>query len=145
VTKNEIRSILNSCLSPESAGFQSPSVKEWESLQNRFSCIFPTEMRDFIDLMAEYMFPGEILNVGTGPNNNNDTIEFTYDFEVRENPSWPCEMVPFYSIGNGDYFCVSSLRCPDSPVFYYYHDREGCEEYSSTFDNWVSNLPKFLA
>ncbi|REK18545.1 MAG: SMI1/KNR4 family protein [Planctomycetota bacterium] len=145
MTKDEIRSVLVTCLSPEIPGFQPPTDLEWQSFENRFSCRFPSEMRDFIDLMAEYAFPGDILNVGAGPNNGNDTVELAYDLEIKENPTWSAEMVPFYSIGNGDYFCVSSLQCPDSPVYYYYAERGRFEEYSPSFEKWVLDLPQFLA
>ena len=144
MTKDEMRSVLGECLSPEKPGFQSPTDLEWQSLERRFSCRFPTAMRDFIDLMAEYAFPGDILNIGAGPNNGNDTIERTYDFESRENPSWSSGMVPFYSIGNGDYFCVSSPQCPDSPVFYYHAEPGHFEEYSPGFEKGVFDLPQLL-
>lgn len=145
MTKNEMRTVLDACLSPETPGFQPPTDREWRALETRLSCQFPMEMRDFIDLMAEYAFPGDILNVGAGPNNGNDTIELTYDCELGENPYWSSEMVPFYSIGNGDYFCVSSLQCPNSPVFYYYAERGKFQEYSPSFERWVFDLPQFLA
>jgi len=144
MTKDEIRSLLNKCLSREATGFLPPTNQEWESLEGRLDCRFPNEFRDFIDLMSEYSFPGDILNVGQGPNNGNDTIESTYDHESKFNPAWSAEMIPFYSIGNGDYFCVSSKECPTSPVFYYYHDREEFEAYADSFEKWLYDLPSFL-
>lgn len=34
-------------------------------------------------------------------------------------------MIPFYGIGNGDYFCISTL---DPKVYYYYDDKINFEE-----------------
>lgn len=145
MTNEEIRQVLDTCLERELPGFEPPSLEDWQSLENRFACRFPAEMRDFIDLMAEYEFPGEIFNVGARPNNGNDTIEFSYDFESKENPTWAAEMIPFYSIGNGDYFCVSSLQCPETPVFYYYAEQGRFKHYSDRFEKWIEALPQFLS
>lgn len=145
MTKDEIRLILDKCLTPVSPALKSPTAREWQLLENRFGCHLPDEMKDFIDLMSEFEFPGDILNVGEGPNNGNDTIELIYDIESRENPDWSEEMIPFYSIGNGDFFCISNLLCPESPIYYYYADRGKFEKYSDSFTAWLLDLPQFLA
>lgn len=54
--------------------------------------------------MFEYVFLGDILNVFSGKMNGNDIIEFIYDYEMKEG-FWKKELIFFYSIGNGDYFC----------------------------------------
>ncbi|QDT92833.1 SMI1/KNR4 family protein [Gimesia algae] len=145
MTKDEIRLVLDACLQRESPGLESPSSEEWQSLEGRYACRIPAEVRDFIDLMAEYEFPGDILNVGGRSNNGNDTIELTYEFESKENPTWSAEMIPFYSIGNGDYFCVSSLQCPESPVYYYYAEQGLFKHYIDSFKDWILELPRFLS
>lgn len=144
MTRDEIRTVLASCLDSESGNYEPPTQDQWQATKNRFSCEFPTEMQDFIDLMSEFSFPGDILNVGDGPNNGNDSIELTYDYEVSGNPNWDTEMIPFYSIGNGDYFCVSSVQGLESAVYYYYADRQQFEEYSKSFEQWLKELPAFL-
>lgn len=142
--KEELRKILITCVPRNSVGFQAPATSEWDSLEKRFGCQFPSDMKKFIDLMSEFAFPGDILNVGAGPHNGNDTIESVYEFELQHSPSWRSEMVPFFSIGNGDYFCVSSVECPDTPVYYFYADREQFQRYSNSFVEWVVELPTFL-
>lgn len=37
-----------------------------------------------------------------------------------ENSNWNEDMIPFYGIGNGDYFCINKL---DLKVYYYYNDK----------------------
>ena len=144
MTKDEIRSILEQCLPREAIGFLPPTEQEWRSLEDRLDCTLPSELRDFIDLMTEYSFPGDILNVGERPNNGNDTIEVAYDYEVEWNSSWLPTMIPFYSVGNGDYFCVSSKEGPVSTVFYYDHDRGEFKAYADSLQNWIADLPNFL-
>ena len=145
VTKDEVRQILSRCVEPQIRILAPPTDQEWATLVDRFSWTLPKEMRHFIDLMAEYAFPGDILNVGAGPHNGNDSIEVVHELETRTNPSWKVEMVPFYSIGNGDYFCVSSAQGDISPVYYYFHDRETFEQTDANFECWIRGLPEFLA
>lgn len=44
--------------------------------------------------MSEFVFTGDILNVSTSKTNGNDTIEFTYDYEMNEG-FWEKELIPF--------------------------------------------------
>ena len=50
-------------------------------------------------------------------------------------------MIPFYGIGNGDYFC---LRINDMKVYYFYEDQLQFEFYMETFAEWILDLPDFL-
>ncbi len=125
--------------------YRPPTIDEWKALEEKFSCEFPSGLRSFIELMAEFDFPGDIMNVGDGPNNGNDGIELTYDFEIRENPAWLSEMIPFYAIGNGDYFCVSSREGPSSAIYYYDHERNEFTGDCPDCETWLKALPDFLA
>src|SRR5699024_12879244 len=97
----------------------------------------------FIELMSKYMFPGDILHVSTGKTNGNDTIELTYNYEVKQG-TFPKELIPFYGIGNGDYFCLHSKECPNTNVYYYSHEEQSFEKDSDSFMQWVKQLPDFL-
>ena len=145
MTKDQIRAILGKCLSTTTTQFSPPTGEEWDTLETKHACKLPLEMRYFIELMAEYDFPGDILNVGSGPNNGNDSIDTCYEYESKFNPRWSPEMIPFYSIGNGDYFCVSTARGSQSPVFYYFAERGEFPEYSDSFESWIAGVPQFLA
>jgi hypothetical protein len=105
---------------------------------------FPQEFVFFMELMTEFSFPGDILNVVTsGRTNGNDTIAFTYDFE-RSNGVWPPDLIPFYAVGNGDYFCFRSSEGASSHIYYIYHEDGRVEKHSESFEVWVKELPKFL-
>lgn len=141
--KEEIDNILKGILDEEIGQIDPPSSSDWKQLEVKFNCIFNEEFRYFFDLMVKYSFPGDILNVSTGKTNGNDTIDFTYEYEMSQG-TWNAELIPFFSIGNGDYFCLNSKECPDSPVFYLYHEDCRIEKYSINFVEWLKGLPKFL-
>ncbi|NMO94327.1 SMI1/KNR4 family protein [Paenibacillus lemnae] len=145
MTKDEIELILKSLLDKEDIEYNPPSINDWRELERKFSCVIGEDFKLFIDLMSKYSFPGDILNVSTGLTNSNDTISFTYDFEMNQGGKWKPEMIPFYSIGNGDYFCLNSIESPDSPVYYYYHEDFYFEEYTENFALWIKALPEFLS
>jgi hypothetical protein len=144
MTKEEIELILKLVLEKEDNEFVPPSKSDWDELEGRFSCVLSDEFKFFIDLMSKYSFPGDILNVSTSLTNGNDTISFTYDFEMKQG-NWRSDMIPFYSIGNGDYFCLSSIESPNSQVYYYYHENMHIEKYAENFASWIKSLPEFLS
>jgi hypothetical protein len=140
----EMEFILSQLLTQESTVLDSPSNDDWDTLEAKFGRGFGVDFKNFISLMSKYSFPGDILNVSTGVTNGNDTIETAYDLE-RKHGHWKAEMIPFYAIGNGDYFCINGKESPNSPVYYYYAERESFEHYAASFDEWVRRLSTFLA
>lgn len=143
MTREEINSILFKILEPEEAQLDSPSNKDWDILSDKFKCEFSDDFKFFIDLMSKYMFPGDIYNVATGKNNGNDSINFVYDYEMNSG-DWDKDFIPFYGIGNGDYFCLNIKECPQSKVYYFYHEDLRIEVYSDSFEMWIKDLPNFL-
>lgn len=144
MTRSEMEHVLSSILEPEQAPLDPPTAADWASLSVRLSCSFDADFCNFIELLSSYQFPGDIYNVSTGNTNGNDSIQIVYDTEMSLG-HWNPNMVPFYGIGNGDYFCLNRLECPNSKVYYYYADRDAYEAYSPSFEHWVRNLPTFLA
>ncbi|EEM02756.1 MULTISPECIES: SMI1/KNR4 family protein [Bacillus] len=143
MTKDEIANLLESMLDKELGDLDSPSANDWVKIEKKFGCQFPKEFKYFIELMSEYVFPGEILNVSSGKTNGNDTIEFTYDYEMKEG-FWKNELIPFYSIGNGDYFCFHSKECHQTGVYYYFHEEHGVTKEADNFEDWLNQLPTYL-
>jgi len=144
MTPAEVESVLQRVLRPEAVPLDPPTVEDWRQLESRFGCRFGNEFKSFIALMSKYQFPGDILNVSSGRTNGNDSIELAFEYESQES-GWDANMIPFYAIGNGDYFCLSKEECPASRVFYYYADRKTFEPYSGTVEDWIQQLPLFLA
>lgn len=138
--KNEIETILNTCLEKEEYEYLVPSNDDWKDLENKIGIIFPETFKFFIDLMSIYSFPGDIYNVIEGNNNGNDTILQVYLSECQF-PEWDENMIPFYGIGNGDYFCICKV---DMKIYYYYQDMLKYEQYSENMEDWIQELPDFL-
>ena len=144
MTRDEIATLLDSILDKELGNLAIPSTSDQENIEKKFRCQFPSEFKYFIELMSEYSFPGDILNVSNANTNGNDTIEFTYDYEMTQG-GWKEELIPFYSIGNGDYFCLISNECPNTGVYYYSHEENNIDKEVNNFEEWLKQLPTFLS
>ena len=144
MTRDEIEVILSGILDKEESLFDSPSQNDWDNLSRKFNCKFNDDFKHFIDLMSEYSFPGDIFNVSFGKTNGNDSIDLVYDSEMKAG-GWNPDMITFYGIGNGDYFCISSKEGPVTAVYYFYHEDFRVEHYSASFAEWIKGLPAFLA
>ena len=143
MTKDEIANLLDGILDKEFRNLDIPSASDWENIEKKFGCRFSSEFKFYIELMVEYSFPGDILNVSNGKTNGNDTIEFTYDYEMKQG-GWKEELIPFYSIGNGDYFCLLSNECPNSGVYYFSHEENNIDKEADNFEEWIKKLLTFL-
>lgn len=65
------------------------------------------------------------------------------DWEMQSG-RWNKNMIPFYGIGNGDYFCLCSKEGKKSKVYYYYEDKSLFEPYTDSFEEWIEQLHDFL-
>lgn len=144
MSPSDMEQILSGSLIPESTPFDPPTLQDWQRIESNFGCVFNDEFKDFMGLISKYQFPGDILNVSSGKTNGNDPIQLAYDMESRYS-FWNACMIPFYFIGNGDYFCLNKSECPESRVYYFYSERHSFELYCDSFEEWVRQLPQFLA
>lgn len=135
----EIELILQGCLQEEAEIYEYPTAEDWERLESQINCEFCEEFKCFINLCAKYVFPGDIYNVKSD-NNGNDMILDVYKHECSY-PEWDDNMIPFYGIGNGDYFCIHK---GNRKIYYFYADRLEFEWYMDTFGEWILDLPDFL-
>lgn len=141
--KNEVREILSQNLDKEFTQLDPITEADWNKLENLVQTQFPESYRWFVELMAEYSFPGDILNIQErGRTNGNDPVSLVFESEFRDS-EYPW-LVPFYSIGNGDYFCFDAREKENSAVYYFHHEdgRLSCE--NPSFEDWLRALPKFL-
>ena len=142
MTYDEVEAVLSQVLEKEWDDLDPPSMNDWEKAERKFNCKFGDEFTYLFILISNYVLPG-ILNVSTGKNNGNDLITFVYDYEVN-NGNWIANMIPFFEIGNGDYFCINAKYGSISPVYYYSSEDFNIEEYNTSFEEWINNLPLFL-
>ena len=136
----EIENILADSLEKENENYGITTEDEWQILSNKIGIKFNNDFKYFIKLMSYWSFPGDIYNVSKTNNNGNDTIEEVY-FQELKNGDWNINMIPFYGIGNGDYFCLNKT---DEQVYYYFADKEKYEVYCNSFENWIKELRNFL-
>lgn len=141
--EGEINLILKSSLVGVSNSFDTPSESDWLNLETRLGYRFPNSYRIFIEKLTNYVFPGDMLNIATGVTNGNDSVMDVYTFEI-ENGDWDVRLIPFYDIGNGDYFCFKANGRGDS-VYYYDHSSGEVSIESESFDDWLRGLPEFLS
>ncbi len=144
MTIEEIDSILSAVLSPRSIPLAPPSPGDWGYLEEKMTCRFSDDFKTFYEALSRYRFPGDILAVSAIDRGDVDTIDFVHSMEM-DLGNWDVDMVPFYSIGNGDYFCISRKTSPDSAVYYRYHDKNTFELASPNIESWISSIPSFLA
>lgn len=138
----EIENILKVILDEEVETFDKPTEAEWIELSSFLNCTFSKEFKYFIELMCKWSFPGDIYNVSKENTNGNDTIEGIYKHEMKIG-NWKSNMIPFYGVGNGDYFCLNAIDRNQCKVYYYYQDRGSFEEYCRRFEDWIKGLPEF--
>ncbi len=145
MTSQEIEKILELLFRKRPGPYDPPTQEDWKHLAQKFGTEFNDDFLRFMELIGRFRFRGEILNVARHGNvGRNDSIETSYDFEM-EHGRWNEDMIPFYSIGNGDYFCLSASGAKTSPVFYAYHEDGRVERYSDTFENWITQLKTFFS
>ena len=144
MTLNEIRTLLEGLLPRETMACSPPSEADWENAALALDTVFPAEYKSFVNLMAEFAFPGDIYNIEQqGPDNGNDTLELVYRMEV-EAGQWPLHLLPFYGIGNGDYFALERSRDGHSAVYYWNHETAQADRTHECFADWLRALPDFL-
>jgi hypothetical protein len=114
-----------------------PSESEWALLESQLGCQFPTDFRVLHDLMAKYIFEGEYLCIA--PVENYDDIATVYNYERNSGRNWPVELIPFYSVGNGDYLCFKSSECPESAVYYIYHEDDTVKQVHGSLAAWLKD------
>ena len=144
MTRSEILAILSRVLPPANQRYDAPLREDWVDLERKFGTTFPPEFVDFVELLPQFEFPGDFYNVRRAPTTNgNDHIVVVFDQE-RAHSVWPEWLIPFYGIGNGDYFGLDARLGPASLVHYWYHKRGAADVYAKSFGEWVSGLESFL-
>lgn len=141
IGRERVEEILSGCLDENFNKLSEPTKEDWKRVENTLGIKFAEDFKDFIDLTSKYSFPGDIL--GLEGYTESDTIDFTYKYEMNDG-DWDEDMFPFYSIGNGDYICVSRKESPNSPVYYVSHDDDEIEKESEGFGGWLNELPEYI-
>lgn len=144
MTKDEIRQLLSPTFDAEFEDVAPPTQDDWLKLKQRFNTDFSAEFVAFIELMSEFRFPGDIYNVQeSGSTNGNDSMILVFEHE-SDFQSWDPDLIPFYGIGNVDYYCLSAREAKQSKVYYRSHEDDSTAVVTSSFAEWIKTLPDFL-
>lgn len=155
LTKDEIRELIEALVTKyeddsnppiERLGsdeqFDPPARKDWEFLEQKFNCSFNPEFVAFVELITNYNLPGMLNVTREGRTNGDPTIDWWYDREMGFG-QWNPDLIPFISVGNGDFFCLSAGSGPQSGVHYVYHEGDE-DKLTTSFREWLERLEFFL-
>ncbi|MFN0195481.1 MAG: SMI1/KNR4 family protein [Planctomycetaceae bacterium] len=143
MSDQEMEALMVCAFDAEETPLDPPSTDDWNRLEAAHHCIFPADFKNFYHAVSHYRIRGELLNVSSGRTNGNDTSECAYTSEV-DLGNWNPNMVPFFAIGNGDYFCLSSSECPSSPVYFRDAGANTYCVYSNSFEDWIRLIPQLI-
>ncbi|STQ89866.1 SMI1/KNR4 family protein [Iodobacter fluviatilis] len=144
MNKNEISLVLSKCLPLENRRLDTPSPEDWVNVENYFKTKLPQEYKYFVDLMTDFSFPGDIYNPTSKIlTNGNDDIILVYETEIK-NSNLSKNLIPFYGIGNGDYFCLSIEDGEKSAVYCTDHSTGEVSKEADSFEDWIIEIPNFL-
>ena len=140
MARDEMKEALGKLLTKVEPPYDRPSSKDWADLERRMCTNFGREFITLIDLLSDFDLRGETLNVVTaGRTNGNPSIAFVYEHECAHG-EWPRDMIPFYAVGNGDYYCLSAREGCVSCVYYVSHDDGRTELVAKGVGDWICHL-----
>ena len=141
MNKQYIESVFEKCLEKEIDLYNIPLESDWINIGTKFGCRFSKIFKDYTELISKYILPGS-LNVAEENTNGDDTITIVYDYEM-EYGNWISNYIPFFQIGNGDYFCFNVDECPNSAIYFYNHEDESFKQYRGSFEFWIDDFEEF--
>jgi|SRR5215216_1172139 len=101
------------------------------------------KIRAFVELITDYNLPGMLNVTREGRTNGDPTFDWWYDREMGFG-GWKPDLIPFISMGNGDFFCLSASQGPQSGVYYVYHEDGQEEQLTVSFQEWIERMDEFL-
>jgi SMI1-KNR4 cell-wall len=156
LTKDEVRDVIEALVGKYEGDFNPPierlddnqrydppTRKDWEFLEAKFNTSFGPEFIAFVELITDYNLPGMLNVTREGKTNGDPTPDWWYDREMSAG-MWNPDLIPFISVGNGDFFCLSASKGPESGVYYVDHEDGSEEPLTPSFREWLERLEYFL-
>ena len=104
-------------------------------IESFFGCAMPDGFTEMRGLIGIYRIEGDHMPA--------DEMIATVEAEKRINPIWEDDLIPFYSIGNGDHLCFRKSECPNSGVYFVPHDEPRITKTHSTFFDYLNDSEWF--
>jgi hypothetical protein len=156
VTKDEVREVIEALVEKyegdlnapierwgKDKHFHPPTRKDWEFLEKKFNSSFSPEFVFFAELITGYNLPGMLPVAREGRTDTDPALDWWYDREMSFG-EWNSDLIPFLAVGNGDYFCLSASKGPQSGVYFVYHEDGQAEQLTASFQEWLERLELFL-
>lgn len=132
MTKDQLEQIIAKVARQYMFPKEPPTEQDWEGLESRFSFKFPDEFKYFSEIICRYCLSGGYLSIG--PGKGEDDIALVYDNEMEEGLWHDPNLIPFYSVGNGDYYCFNKTN---SKIYFVYHDDCHNEQTHDSIEEWI--------
>ena len=137
MTENEIRSLMANIFRAEMPPKAAPNRSDWDKLFAFFETEFPDDFVHFMNLSGNFYIEGELLRVAVDGELIGDNTIVSVVIAERNIGGWPDNLIPFFSVGNGDYYCLEKGEQP-SVVFIYHEDRS-TEKMHESFEAFLKN------
>lgn len=150
MSRDEIDHLLGRLFRRRAEPAAPPTKEDWDDLRAKFGCDFSQKFMDFMELVPNYWFEGELYTVAVDCRSAGDaSIAQVFDAEVEMEAqgglAWDADLIPFYGVGNGDYWCLSAKLGEASAVYYVYHEDGHAEKETTDFSDWLLSLPELFA
>jgi hypothetical protein len=137
ITTQQIRDRIGDGFWPKDPPEAIPSPEDWAAIQARFGCAFPPEFHSLQELMSQFSFEGDYLRIAQHPRDSD--IGSVCEAEAKTGRLWQKDLIPFYDVGNGDFVCLRASECPNSPVYYIYHEDDVVEKVHDSLEQWLQD------
>jgi hypothetical protein len=135
MTKAEIENIARVRFKRSTVPDPRFSDSDVSSIEQRFECQLPEGFAAMRELIGTYCISGDHLPA--------KEVLLNYDWELKNNPNWTEDFIPFYAVGNGDYLCFRRSECPQSGVYYVAHDDPQVQRLHASFDDYLCDADWF--
>ncbi len=127
--RDEVEQLVRSRIKKSSVPDPRSSGMGVDVIEAHFKCRLPEGLAEMRELIGEYCISGDHLP--------QDEMIRDYEWELKHNPNWTEDFIPFYSVGNGDYLCFRRRECPHSGVYYVAHDDPQVQKLHDSFDDYL--------
>ena len=118
---------------------------DWDRVAEVFGRRPPDSFVVFVELLSEFHCWGAaLLGAAAGQAEDGD-FESVARFEREAPLGWPVGLIPFWEIGNGDYFALDLRNADRAPVVLHDHTDGSIREEYPDFESFVRALPDTLS